>query len=57
MHACSLSDVLLEAGLVGSGTINGVLSGKNNSRAMMCHKTVSGKSRKIITQTFLGEPW
>ncbi len=40
MEVTGLTDVLLEAGLVGSGTVYGVLSGKNYSHAMVCHKTV-----------------
>ncbi len=40
MEATGLTDVLLEAGLVGSGTMYGGLSGKNYSHAMVCHKTV-----------------
>ena len=35
MESCGLTGVLLEAGLVGSGTVYGVLSGKNYSRAMV----------------------
>ena len=40
MDGSGLSDILLEAGIVGSGTVYGVLSGKNYSRAMVCHKIV-----------------
>ena len=35
-----LSNVLLEAGLIVSGSLNGVLKGKNYDRPMDCHKTL-----------------
>ena len=55
MDACGLSDVLFEAGLVGSGTIYGVLSGKNYSRAMVCHKTVLESLERLLLKQFLEE--
>ena len=38
MNGSGLSDILTEAGLISSGSINGVLSGKHYSRAMHCHR-------------------
>ena len=43
MNESGLADVLLEAGIISVGFINGVISGKNYSRAINCHK-VMGKS-------------
>lgn len=54
MDACGLTDVLLEAGLVGSGTVYGVLSGKNYSRAMICHNTVLESLEILLVKRFLG---
>ena len=44
-----LSDVLLEAGLIVSVSVHGVLSGKHYERAMHCHKILleSLESKKI----------
>ena len=53
MDSCGLTDVLLEAGLVGSGTVYGVLSGKNYSRAMVCHKTVLESLERLLIKRFL----
>ena len=38
MAGSGLSGVLLEAGLICSGSVHGVLSGKHYQRAMHCHK-------------------
>ena len=38
MEGTGLSDILLEAGLIGSGSVTGVMTGKHYSRAMHCHK-------------------
>ena len=38
MDGCGLSDILLESNLISSGSLNGVMKGKNYSRAMKCHK-------------------
>ena len=53
MDSCGLSDVLLEAGLVGSGTVYGVFSGKNYSRAMVCHKTVLESLERLLMKRFV----
>ncbi len=53
MEATGLTDVLLEAGLVGSGTVYGVLSGKNYSRAMVCHKTVLESLERLLLKQYL----
>ncbi len=38
----------LEAGLVGSGTVYGVLGGKNYSHAMVCHTTVLESLKRLL---------
>ena len=35
-----LNDILIEASLVGSGSVNGVINGKHYNRALRCHKVV-----------------
>ena len=39
MNESGLADVLLEAGVMSVGSMNGVMSGKNYSRAINCHKS------------------
>ena len=53
MDSSGLTDVMLEAGLVGSGTVHGVLSGKNYSRAMICHKIVLESLERLLLKRFL----
>jgi len=53
MEAAGLTDILMEAGLVGSGTIGGIMSGKNYSRAMACHKTVLEALERLIVEAFI----
>ena len=53
MAGSGLSDVLLEAGLIGSGSVHGVLSGKHYERAMHCHKIVLESLERILLDKFL----
>ena len=53
MEATGLPDILMEAGLVGSGTIGEIMSGKNYCRAMACHKTVLEALEHLIVEAFL----
>ena len=53
MEATGLTDILMEAGLVGSGTIGRIMNGKNYSRAMACHKTVLEALQRLIVEAFL----
>jgi len=53
MEARGLADILMEAGLVGSGTIGDIMSGKNYSRAMACHKTVLEALQRLTVEAFL----
>jgi len=50
MAGSGLSDILLEAGLLTSGTINGVMSGKQYSRALICHKTLLEALERLLLQ-------
>ena len=50
MNSCGFSDVMLEAELVKSGTVHGVMDGKNYSRAMVRHKTMQeALERSLLT--------
>ena len=56
IDSCGLADVLLEAGLVGLGTVHGILSGKIYSCAMTCHKTVLESLERLLIKRFLEHP-
>ena len=53
MAGSGLSDVLLEAGLIGSGSVHGVLSGKHYERAMHFHKILLESLERILLDKFL----
>ena len=53
MAGSGLSDILLEAGLIGNGSLQGVLTGKHYERAMHCHKVVLESLERILLQQFL----
>ena len=53
MNSCGFSDVMLVAELVKSGTVHGVMSGKNYSRAMVCHKTMLEALARLLLTLFL----
>ena len=53
VNGTGISDIFLEAGLMSSGSLTGVLSGTNYSRAMNCHKH-DGKSREVATGAISG---
>ena len=40
MKGSGLSDIFLEAGHIGEGSLDGVMSGKHYERAMSCHKAI-----------------
>jgi len=52
MEATGLTDILMEARLVGSGTIGRIMSGKN-SRATACHKAVLDALQRLLVEAFL----
>ena len=47
------SDVLMEAGLISSGSLNGVISGKNFSRASNCHKVMFESLSGLLFEAFM----
>ena len=53
MAGSGLSDVLLEAGLIGLGSVHRVLSGKHYERAMHCHKILLESLERILLDQFL----
>jgi len=40
MAGTGLRDVLVEAGLISGGSLDGVISGKHYNRALHCHKAI-----------------
>ena len=48
MKSCGFFDVLLEAKLVKSATVHGLMSGKNYSRAMVCNKTMLETLERLL---------
>ena len=53
MNESGLADVLLEAGVVSVGFINGVISGKNYSRAINCHKVRAKSLERLLLDKYL----
>ena len=53
MAGSGLSDVLLEAGLIGTGSVHGVLSGKHYEMAMHCHKILLESLERILLDKFV----
>ena len=56
MAGSGLSDVLLEAGLIVSGSLNGVLKGKNYDRPMDCHKTLLEGLEQLLLDKYKKVP-
>ena len=49
MEGTGLEDILLESGLMSSGSMKGVMTGKNYDRSLHCHKTmVEGLERLLF---------
>ena len=53
MNESRLADVLLEAGVITVGFINGVISGKNYSRAINCHKFMAKSLERLLLDRYL----
>ena len=53
MNGSGLSDILLEAGLISSGSLQGVLSGKHYDRAMHCHKILVECLERLLLSQYL----
>ena len=52
MAGSGFSEVLLESGLMSSGSLSGVLSGTNYSRAVYCHKAMTEGFGRLLLQRF-----
>ena len=53
MDGSGFSDILLEAGLITSGSLSGVKSGPNYSRSIHCHKVLVEALDKLLFDRFL----
>ena len=53
MTGSGLSELLLEAGLIGSGSLAGVMSGKHYERSLHCHKIMLEALERLLLQKFL----
>ena len=52
MEGTGLADIFQESGLV-SGSVNGVMNGKNYDRALHCHKILMEALERLLMQAFL----
>ena len=52
MEGSGFDDVLLEANLISSGSLQGVLLGKNYSRATRCHKVLTEALHRLLFSEF-----
>lgn len=52
MEGSGFSEILLESGLMSSGSLQGVVSGKNYSRAMYCHKAMAEGLERMLFRKF-----
>ena len=55
MEGSGFSDVLIESGLITSGSLQGVVTGKNFSRATHCHKVLYETLHRLLLQEFLNQ--
>ena len=53
MAGSGLSDVLIETGLIGSGSIQCVMNGKHYDRAIHCHKILLEALERLLLEQFL----
>ena len=53
MQGSGFADILLEATLISSGSLQGVMSGKNYSRAIRCHKVLFESLYRLLARKFL----
>jgi len=53
MEGAGLSNVLIEAGLISTGFLSGVLNGYNYSRAVNCHKVIEESLERFLITQFL----
>ena len=52
MAGSGIDDVFLEANLVGSGSLSGILNGKNYARSMHCHKVLVESLERLLLSKF-----
>lgn len=52
MNGSGFSDIILEAGLISGGSIQGVISGKHFERSMNCHKSVAESLERQLMVKF-----
>ena len=48
-----LADILLESGLISTGSLHGVLSGKHYDHALHCHKTLLECLERLLLRSYL----
>ena len=53
MNGSGFADFLLEAGLITSGSVEGVLSGKNYDRALNCHTVMVECLERLLFEVYL----
>ena len=53
MSGAGIEDLLLEAGLLTTGSLRGVITGKNYYRAMHCHLTLAEALRRLLFDRYL----
>ena len=53
MQGTGLGDILIEADLTSSGSLQGILAGKHHSRAMTCHKMMLEALERLLLKEFL----
>ena len=53
MKGSGLEDILLEAGLIGGGSVAGVMQGKHYDRAIHCHKVMLEALEGLLLEKFM----
>ena len=53
MAGSGLSYLIFKAGLIGTGSMQGVLTGKHYDRAMHCHNIVLESLERVLLEQFL----
>ena len=53
MEASGFAEVILESGICSSGSINGVMKGKQYNRAMRVHLAVCEAQERLLVERFL----
>ena len=55
MDGSGFAEILLEAGLVTPGSLSGVISGKNYSRSLNCHRVLMEAMERLVLDRFIKE--